>query len=210
MVAFTGKGMDEAGGLRSNDALREIKQTHKLPEADPSNSVKMEAGEYSIHLRFAAMSGTAWALADPELSLVPVGSGRQTLNEWEKSPSDKFEAAKVKGSLQAWAADREYFAFFTLGLELQALDPVSVGLTKWLVRLCSLLVPTILVLQSYPYISNEDYEIAVKQNVTPQGFIGDEWNCLIYCETCDGRRLPSRNLVRFSGNLAIPGGSSRV
>ncbi|KAI0448400.1 hypothetical protein F5B21DRAFT_121905 [Xylaria acuta] len=202
MIASTGKGMDEGEGFKSNDALQDIKQTHELPEADPSNPVKMEAGEYSIHRLFAAISGTAWALADPELSTVPVGSGRQTLNEWEKNPDNKYKASKVKGSLQAWAADREYSAFFTLGLEVQIPDPVNDAEAR------PTFVPTSLVLQSYPYISNEDYEIAVKQNAAPQGVLGDEWNCLTYCETCDGRKLPGRRLMRFSGNLAIPAGSS--
>lgn len=68
-----------------------------------------------------------------------------------------------------------------------------------------LLVPTGLRLQNYPFIDDGDYINMLKKNEVPRGIVDNELNCLVWCETCDGKDIPAKGkaTIPYSGNLAL-------
>ncbi|KAK2006250.1 hypothetical protein LZ32DRAFT_544368 [Colletotrichum eremochloae] len=186
----------------AEDALKEIQTTHIIPESDPTKPIKMRAGEYSIHRLFAAISETGWALPDPIKSTVPIGPVNMTLAEWEQqSPKNHNMASKVKTTLGSWASEHQYSGFFTLGLEVSVPSPKG-----QLMSLVRKRIPTGLRLQNYPFIDDGDYINMLKANQVPRGIVDNDWNCLVWCETCDGKEIPAKGkaIIPYSGNLAMP------
>lgn len=46
----------------------------------------------------------------------------------------------------------------------------------------------------------------LKNKEVPRGIVDNDWNCLVWCETCDGNVIPAKGkaTIPYIGNLAMP------
>ncbi|GAB1312052.1 hypothetical protein MFIFM68171_02262 [Madurella fahalii] len=195
-------------------ALKELKQDYDFhqpvttDENGPNNKPrKVKAGEYSIHRLFAAISEGGWSAPLWSLSTCPGPDGKRiTLSEWGKDKDNYKKRVMVTTTLSLWAETHQHSAFFTLGLQIKVPSSEDNALATY--------APTTLWLQGYPYFTEEEIEEYKVPQRFPKGTPGREHNCLLYCETTNGRAKdssgkllppPSFKRLPFSGNLAWRG-----
>ncbi|KAK3295312.1 uncharacterized protein B0H64DRAFT_459310 [Chaetomium fimeti] len=203
MVASAAHGDDDNTQFKKKRALGELKKTFALSEEhfvldDPT---KVEAGKYSIHRLFAALTENSWNDPIERFSTLPGPDGKpMLLSKWAESPDTLSKYIRVKETLKYWALEHQHSPFFTLGLQLRVHEAEGNDPTPTF-------VPFAARLQGYPYISQKAFDRYEQKGEQPTGEVDDPHNCLVICETVGKRTLPKTQLLSFTGNLGAPADS---